>query len=659
MSRNNFKISLIAASVLAATSGHAALYKVVEISPTAGYEAGFANGVEITEFYGSAIEKSIQTSTNKGCFGEDCSSNTTVTYGDSRAGSEGHSYRQEVPFNFDSSFFYTDWNRNRDYCRNELGYQTCDPAWTDKLWHSFSDHGGLRRERDAWGATGYRSNAQVFRDAQLFALGQPSSSNYSPSGFSYLSTSSNAVVNGVDEGNVALGNISSGYYNNGSNTALIYRHRGFWGNGDTPAILLPKQDGNITEKMGRTMAFDAFEFGGDDYVVGSASVAPFDYTDSNKNYRGSVSNCINNASINADPAAYPDCQNFAFASRATIWKVTGASSGAEISPDTFYDWQNTTDANIDRKASQGSIRGVAVSSASAFSGKPVFVGLNTTRDGSNLFMQATVFTPNTDFSAGNIDKVTSRVIPRATIKDGDDFVYSNSVATDINQNLVIIGEAKRRGDKRENGAAPNRMFLASIDSSGNVGSAQYFDELNGNSGIFFRGVGGETGAINNFNEIVGAVDAEQTTEYFGKKRRQRGFIYPYSVADSSDPDMVERREIFQNRPWLLDDLTNDGKLDGNNQYRIVDAADINDDGIIVASALKCEGGYDTTSHNSYCGNGQKRERVVAVKLIPIANEAERSIQTRAVEAPPVKRSGGSLGWMALILLGFFGLRRNK
>lgn len=100
----------------------------------------------------------------------------------------------------------------------------------------------------------------------------------------------------------------------------------------------------------------------------------------------------------------------------------------------------------------------------------------------------------------------------------------------------MIGEAKRRGDKRENGAAPNRMFLASIDSNGNVGSAQYFDELNGNTGIFFRGVGGETGAINNFNEIVGAVDAEQTTEYFGKKRRQRGFIYPYNVADSSDQE---------------------------------------------------------------------------------------------------------------------------
>jgi hypothetical protein len=277
-----------------------------------------------------------------------------------------------------------------------------------------------------------------------------------------------------------------------------------------------------------------------------------------------------------------------------------------------------------------------------------------------MFMQATVFTPNTDFAADKLGSVTSQVISRATVKDGDDFVYSNSVATDINKNLVVIGEAKRRGDKRENGAAPNRMFLTSIDSSGNVGSAQYFDELNGNSGIFFRGVGGETGAINNFNEIVGAVDAEQSTEYFGKKRRQRGFIYPYSVADSGDQDMIDRRAIFKNKPWLLDDLTNGGsESTNNNQFRIVDAADINDDGVIVATALKCEGGYDTTGHNSYCGNGQKREKVVAVKLIPIANATSADIQTRALEAAPVERQGGGLGWMAMIFLGFLGLRRNK
>jgi hypothetical protein len=312
---------------------------------------------------------------------------------------------------------------------------------------------------------------------------------------------------------------------------------------------------------------------------------------------------------------------------------------------------------IDKKSPQGSVRG-AVKSANpnVLTGEPVLVGLNTTRDGSYAFLQATVVTRNANaIDSGN--GWNSIVIGGSTIKSGDDFIYSSSVATDINENLLLIGEAKRRGDKRENGAAANRMFLAQVDANGNA-SAQYFDALNGNSGIFFRGVGGETGAINNFNEIVGAVDAEQSTEFFGKKRRQRGFIYPYSAVGSN----TERMAIFQNQPWLLDDLTNDGVAKGadvNNQYRIIDAADINDDGIIAATALKCEGGYDTTGHNSYCGNGSQKEKLVAIKLIPISDPAARSIQTRGLEAPPVERKGGSLGWMALIFLGFIGLRRNK
>jgi hypothetical protein len=530
------------------------------------------------------------------------------------------------------------------------------------MWFSFSSLGGLKRERDAWLNPTYRSNAEAFVNTGQIASEQPNT-GYSPSGFNYQDQSSNVVVNSLDGVN-AIGNTSSGYYENGSSSALVYRHRGFYGSSTQPTILNPVQASRssasetITEKMGRTMAFDAIDITIDNnstkYVVGSASVAPFDYTDENKNYRGSVANCVNNSTINADPAAYAECQNFAFATKAAIWDVT--NPGTSANPIIVSNWINTQGTVIEKKSPQGSIRGAVISeNAGAFNNQPVLVGLNTTREDGNAFMQATVFVPNgSDITAGA--GWDSKTISGSTIKSGSDFIYSSSVATDINKNLVLIGEAKRRGDKRENGAAANRMFFAEVDSSGNA-SARYFDAENGNSGIFFRGVGGETGAINNFNEIVGAVDAEQSTEYFGKKRRQRGFIYPYNnVSKGTDP---YRLAIFQGKPWLLDDLTNDGQLGGNNQYRIVDAADINDDGVIAATALKCDGGYDTTGHNSYCGNGQKKEKLVAVKLIPIANAKPSDIQTRGVEAPPVKRNGGSLGWMALIMLGFFGLRRNK
>jgi hypothetical protein len=700
MSRNNFKFSLIAASVLAATSSHAALYKVVEVDPTGSIKSTGvfveANGSVVTEFYGSAIEKA-DASNPMGCFAEGTTCSEYRLYGDSRNGSEGHSYRQEIPFNYDSSFFYTDWNRNRDYCRSELGYQTCDPGWTDKMWYSFSDVGGLLRERDAFynssqtgwnniaGEDNYFSNAHGFSEttpasnpdqaSTATRMGVTPTSDYKPGGVATPDTNSeNVVINSLtsDQG-MAIGNTSSGYYRiNASdgakgNLATAYRHRGFVQNGDTTEMLLPflvespNSDQRITNQMGRTMGWSSFNYGGKEYIVGSAAVAPFDYNDDNKNWNGDLNNCLIE-----DPASRSDCQNFAFATKTAVWDSTNFAAGASI----VSDWQNGVPTNNDKKASQGSARGAVIAAQDSASdnprnGKPFLVGLNTTGDGSNSFLQATVFVPSTTFDPSAID--TSRqwspvTVENARIKSGDDFIYSNSYATDINKNLVFLGASKRRGDKRENGAAANRMFLGQVslnnDANGSFSTptARYFDELNGNSGIFFRGVGGEPGAINNFNEIVGAVDAEQSTEYFGKRRRQRGFIYPY---DTTGTD-AERLAVFQGKPWLLDDLTNGGAYSTqNNQYRVVDAADINDDGVIAATALKCDGGYDTTSHNSYCGNGQKKEKLVAVKLIPIANADDRAIQTRSVEAPPVKRSGGSLGWMALIMLGFFGLRRNK
>ncbi|AYV19870.1 MULTISPECIES: DUF3466 family protein [Vibrio] len=690
MSRINFKISLIAAGVMAATSSQAALYKVVEVAPTdSSYEKGVANGVDVTEFYGSAIGKERKTTGSLGCFGQSCNSVAYTLLSESRTGSEGHSFKQEVAFNYDTSFYYRDWTRNRDYCRNELGYQTCDPGWADKLWFSYSDHGGLQRQKEAWKNNNYKSTAQSFIDGGLLLANTLPETN-NPDGFnSPISASANTVINQISEDGAdvkAIGNTSSGHFTNGTNAARTYLNRGFVGDASGISVLEPMQDSFIipykaentanelavVRRMGMTMAFDSFEYDdtnsgtGTKYVVGSAAVTPFAYTDGDKSYGGeSLENCVTGGY--SDPASQFNCQNFGYATKAAIWKVDGAGSlqAVPVSP-----WRNSGNngnvatPNVDNKrAMQGSVRGAVISNqAGILQGKPVLVGFNSYQDGNNVFMQATVFKSSSVTNANimNGDSWEPSIISRATIKDGDDFVYSNSVATDINKNLVVIGEAKRRGDKRENGAAPNRMFLTSIDSSGNVGSAQYFDELNGNSGIFFRGVGGETGAINNFNEIVGAVDAEQSTEYFGKKRRQRGFIYPYNVADSSDQEMIDRRAIFQNRPWLLDDLTNGGsESTNNNQFRIVDAVDINDDGVIIATALKCEGGYDTTGHNSYCGSGQKREKVVAVKLIPIANATSADIQTRALEAAPVERKGGSLGWMAMIFLGFLGLRRNK
>ncbi|MEZ8815118.1 DUF3466 family protein, partial [Vibrio cyclitrophicus] len=252
------------------------------------------------------------------------------------------------------------------------------------------------------------------------------------------------------------------------------------------------------------------------------------------------------------------------------------------------------------------------------------------------------------------------VISGAEVKSGssnDDARYSNSVATDINDNLFAVGYSKRNGYVPESGSAGNKIFVVT-DASAVTPTATYLS-----GGIFFGGSSGEAKAVNNFNEFVGQIDAETTREVDGSERRHRGFIYPYNVDSSKD----ERRvDIFNGQAWWLDDLTNDGNASGdNNKFRIIDASDINDAGVISATAIKCTVGgttqpYDTTSHNSYCGGAATNavEEVVAVKLIPIAGKGKADIQTRSADTEKVDRQGGSLGWLTLTVLGLLGFRRK-
>ncbi|MBY7842780.1 DUF3466 family protein [Vibrio fluvialis] len=230
-----------------------------------------------------------------------------------------------------------------------------------------------------------------------------------------------------------------------------------------------------------------------------------------------------------------------------------------------------------------------------------------------------------------------------------DHIYSNTRLTSVNSNLIAIGEAKRQGGAPSNGAAANRLFVVS-DVSASSPSATFLS-----GGIFFDGAGGKAGAINNYNEIVGQIDAESTREASGKPRRKRGFIYPYN-GTGTDSD---RREVFNNQGWWLDNLTNGGTYSShNNQYRIIDATDINDAGVISATALKCDGGYDTTAYNATCGNGNQDETTVAVKLVPIPGASSDDISSRGTDETAAERKGAGVGLWMLAVLGFLGFRRK-
>ncbi|WP_462054344.1 DUF3466 family protein, partial [Vibrio cholerae] len=293
------------------------------------------------------------------------------------------------------------------------------------------------------------------------------------------------------------------------------------------------------------------------------------------------------------------------------------------------------------RLAQGSMRDVVENG-----GKLYAVGYSS-YDTDNHYMQASVFELDNTSNFSNAASWTTKAVSGAESRIGGDYIHSNSVVTDVNKNLVALGSAKRAGSRPENGAAGNRLFVIE-DVSASTPTANFLT-----GGIFFTGAGGKAGAINSYNEIVGQVDANDTRENDGKPRRKRGFIYPYS-ANGSDPS---RMAIFANKAWLLDDLTNDNTATGNNnQFRIIDATDINDAGVISATALKCSGGYDTTAHNSLCSN--REETVVAVKLVPIVNATSANIQQRSTEEQASERKGGSFGLGLLMVLGVLGFRRK-
>ncbi|WP_217516404.1 DUF3466 family protein [Vibrio metschnikovii] len=318
-----------------------------------------------------------------------------------------------------------------------------------------------------------------------------------------------------------------------------------------------------------------------------------------------------------------------YTSKGAIWDSSGTIT--EIS------WQ-TTNPERDNRLAQGSLRDVTVKDGHIYA-----VGYNTFYDDRN-FMQASV----SSVKVGESNWIT-KPVTGATVREngtGGDFIHSHSLLTAVNEHGIAIGEAKL--SRAESGAYANRLFVVPDikDPKANF--------LNGS--LFFAGAGGKAGAINNFNEIVGQIDTEETREVGGKPRRKRGFIYPYGT--ELQGSVAERQAIFNNRAWLLDDLTNGSEFSDNNQYRIIAANDINDAGVIAATALKCTGGYDSTAHNAQCGAGKGQEKTVAVKLVPIAGKTHKDISPRGMDDLVVERNGAGLGLWSLILGGLLWFRRK-
>ncbi|WP_336941667.1 DUF3466 family protein [Vibrio cholerae] len=565
MSRITFKRSILASAVLLATqTANAALYQVMEVTPSTGQSYGSAWGVAIQPSTGtdSCFNNSTVGSVN--CQNFALAGETRIEKASTGKAVDGLSYRDEVAFGIDNAFVYVqERNDFERYCYSELLYSTCN-TWADPHWNR-------------WQAE--INSAQVANSIAFIGTGTTGAP---------IDESQNVIVNSLTSNATPIGiNVKTGDVTTYRRNANAIQAR---------STVAP----NITDALyTRAWKTDGV------YTVGSIS-----------------------RSSNNNEGAY-------FYSKPAIWKNDGSTTTT-----VELNWPSTRESTNNRLA-QGSIRDVIESG-----GKLYAVGYSSF-DADNNYMQASVFELDNTSNFSNAASWTTKAVSGAESRIGGDYIHSNSVVTDVNKNLVALGSAKRAGSRPENGAAGNRLFVIE-DVSASTPTANFLT-----GGIFFTGAGGKAGAINSYNEIVGQVDANDTRENDGKPRRKRGFIYPYS-ANGSEPS---RMAIFANKAWLLDDLTNDNTATGNNnQFRIIDATDINDAGVISATALKCSGGYDTTAHNSLCSN--REETVVAVKLVPIVNATSANIQQRSTEEQASERKGGSFGLGLLMVLGVLGFRRK-
>ncbi|EGQ9416250.1 GlyGly-CTERM domain protein [Vibrio cholerae] len=587
MSRITFKRSILASAVLLATqTANAALYQVMEVTPSTGQSYDSAWGVAIRPSTGTDSCFSSSTVGGVNCQNFALAGETRIEKASTGKAVDGLSYRDEVAFGIDNAFVYvqerSDFER---YCYNELLFATCD-RWAESHWNRWQ--------------------------AEINATPIPNSIAFVGTG-----TTGEPLDDGVDEAqNVVINSLTE----------------------SAEPIGINVKTGDVTTYRRNTNAIQARL----PSTISAPNVADALYTRAWKTdgvYTvGSISRSSNN-----NEGAY-------FYSKPTIWKNDG--SAVELN------WPSTRESTNNRLA-QGSIRDVIESG-----GKLYAVGYSSF-DADNNYMQASVFQLDDTSNFSNAASWTTKAVSGAESRIGGDYIHSNSVVTDVNKNLVALGSAKRAGSRPENGAAANRLFVIN-DVSATQPAATFLT-----GGIFFNGAGGKAGAINSYNEIVGQVDADETRENDGKPRRKRGFIYPYKISSGNPYEVTSqdtpRTKIFsyidnQNgktkvKAWLLDDLTNDNVATGNNnQFRVIDATDINDAGVISATALKCSGGYDTTAHNSLCSN--REETVVAVKLIPITGATSSNIQARSTEEQAADRKGGGFGLGLLMVLGVLGFRRK-
>ncbi|WP_318463160.1 DUF3466 family protein [Photobacterium leiognathi] len=660
MPHKMLKLSTLAILVAGASQASAAVYTIEPVS-TAG-----ADQLAAQEYFPSAQANADSTPVSmfttgikpsaegENCFTGNCNAGSYDVAGTARRGTQGAPLSDAVAFNQNRQFV-NDLSGLYNYCRDDLGYNTCD-VWARSEYFGYGYNvddeqsgqglGGLQHIQQTW-KNNYRSNAVALDNGAAVTTKADDVSAYPEQGIGTLQDkTTDATLEGIT-GNYSFGTSSSAVFNNNGVYPRAFAKRGFVNIDGTPAALLNPVSGDaFVKNMGQTMANGAVETtDGNLLVVGTSSFAQtftqdVDSRDPNTDdiniglgfNKDTFKQCATNPS---NLYSTFECQFSSFANEAAFWLVD--ASGNVVKSGAMGSNLAAVDKDHDDVSAQASANAVAM-----VNGSPVAVGYisRDTNSSDSYVMEAAFFKP----TAGIDSSWTQTAIPGITISTGDDRNYEYTMANDVNANFKVVGIAKSH--KADNRSYPQKMFI--YDNA--TGQTKFLDSSV--SSIFFRGANGDAQAINDHDQVVGWVDSETKNQIDGSERRHRAFTY---IAGSAAQGPLKAGSV-----WMLDDLTNDPEL-GNasvaNSYRIISATDVNNAGVISATANYCAGGYQNLTKEAQCSVTEKQ---VAIKLVPKANATDKDIIVRkAEEDEPVKRSGGSLGILALTALGFIGFRRRK
>ncbi|WP_318460163.1 DUF3466 family protein [Photobacterium leiognathi] len=659
MPHKMLKLSTLAILVAGASQASAAVYTIEPVS-TAG-----ADQLAAQEYFPSAQANADSTPVSmfttgikpsaegENCFTGNCNAGSYDVAGTARRGTQGAPLSDAVAFNQNRQFV-NDLSGLYNYCRDDLGYNTCD-VWARSEYFGYGYNvddeqsgqglGGLQHIQQTW-KNNYHSNAVALDNGAAVTTKADDVSAYPEQGIGTLQDkTTDATLEGI-AGNYSFGTSSSAVFNNNGVYPRAFAKRGFVNIDGTPAALLNPVSGDaFVQNMGQTMANGAVETTGGLLVVGSSSFAQtftqdVDSRDPNTDdiniglgfNKDTFKQCATNPS---NLYSTFECQFSSFANEAAFWLVD--ASGNVVKSGAMGSNLAAVDKDHDDVSAQASANAVAM-----VNGSPVAVGYisRDTNSSDSYVMEAAFFKPTTGIDSS----WTQTAIPGITISTGDDRNYEYTMANDVNANFKVVGIAKSH--KADNRSYPQKMFI--YDNA--TGQTKFLDSSV--SSIFFRGANGDAEAINDHDQVVGWIDSETKNQIDGSERRHRAFTY---IAGSAAQGPLKAGSV-----WMLDDLTNDPELGSAsvaNSYRIISATDVNNAGVISATANYCAGGYQNLTKEAQCSVTEKQ---VAIKLVPKANATDKDIIVRkAEEDEPVKRSGGSLGILALTALGFIGFRRRK